>query len=91
MVSQSEEYQRLFGMRGAGALAIYTHHHDHTHLPDGRVQHNDGSVTDSCHPGDGHHHGHDHEQHVHGQNCSCGRDHSRLAPAKATKEGGTHV
>jgi zinc transport system ATP-binding protein len=91
MVSQSEEYQRLFGMRGAGALAIYTHHHDHTHLPDGRVQHNDGSVTDSCHPGDGHHHGHEHDQHVHGPNCSCGHDHSRLAPVKASKEGGTNV
>src|SRR5262249_40132144 len=34
-VSQHPEYQRLFGIRGAGALAIYTHHHDHTHLPDG--------------------------------------------------------
>jgi zinc transport system ATP-binding protein len=96
MVSQSEEYQRLFGMRGAGALAIYTHHHDHTHLPDGRVLHNDGSVTDSCHPGDGHHDGHQHDDHaghdhVHGANCSCGHDHSRLAPVKSAKEDSADV
>ena len=86
MVSQSEEYQRLFGMRGAGALAIYTHHHDHTHLPDGRVLHSDGTVTDSCHPGDGHHHLHDHAD---GATCSCGHDHARLEPAKVTKGGET--
>ncbi|MBL0373126.1 metal ABC transporter ATP-binding protein [Rhizobium sp. KVB221] len=79
MVSQSAEYQRLFGVRGSGALAIYTHHHDHTHLPDGRVLHQDGSVTDSCHPDDGHHHGHDHQ---HGADCSCGHDHSRLVLPK---------
>jgi len=84
MVSQSAEYQRLFGARGAGALAIYTHHHDHTHLPDGRVEHTDGSITEHCHPEDGHHHGeHDH---VHGPNCSCGHDHSRLVMPKAATE-----
>ena len=59
-VSRSADYQRLFG--GAGrSLAVYSHHHDHTHLPDGRVLHGDGSVTDHCHPDDGHHdHDHDH-------------------------------
>jgi len=94
MVSKSEEYQRLFGMRGAGTLAIYTHHHDHTHLPDGRVQHNDGSVTDSCHPGDGHHDQNGNDQnivHQHGPDCSCGHDHSRLAPSKSAKKGGADV
>ncbi len=59
-VVASPEYQKLFGARAAGTLAIYRHHHDHTHLPDGRVQHEDGSVTQHCHPDDGHHHDHDH-------------------------------
>lgn len=70
-VSQSPEYMRLFGAKAAQTLAVYSHHHDHTHLPDGRVQHADGSVTDHCHPDDGHHHhghhdhGHDHHDHAH--------------------------
>ncbi|MGB0682220.1 MAG: ATP-binding cassette domain-containing protein [Magnetovibrionaceae bacterium] len=54
-VAESEEYRKLFGAKAAAALAVYEHHHDHTHLPDGRVQHADGSVTDHCHPEDGHH------------------------------------
>ncbi len=54
-VAESEEYRRLFGDKAAAAIAIYKHKHDHTHLPDGRVQHADGSITDHCHPGDGHH------------------------------------
>jgi zinc transport system ATP-binding protein len=69
IVSQSEEYRKLFGVRGAGALAIYAHHHDHSHLPDGRVLHQDGSVTDHCFPDDGHHHD---------AECGCGHDHPRL-------------
>jgi zinc transport system ATP-binding protein len=66
-VSQSAEYVRLFGSRAAASLAIYSHHHDHAHLPDGRVQHADGSITDHCHSEDGHHdHGsHDHAGHGH--------------------------
>jgi zinc transport system ATP-binding protein len=63
-VSQSQDYQRLFGQAPAG-LAFYDHRHDHTHLPDGRVLHSDGSVTDHCHPGDGHHHDHDDHGHSH--------------------------
>jgi zinc transport system ATP-binding protein len=55
-VATNPEYQRLFGHRAAAGLAVYEHHHDHTHLPDGRVQHLDGTVTDHCHPSDGHHH-----------------------------------
>ncbi|MDO9418650.1 ATP-binding cassette domain-containing protein [Pararhizobium sp.] len=72
-VSQSPEYLKLFGTRAAQTLAVYSHDHDHTHLPDGRVLHNDGSVTDHCHKDDGHHHehteacGHDHN---HGPGCS---------------------
>ncbi len=63
-VTASPEYLRLFGARAVGPLAVYEHRHDHTHLPDGRVLHADGSVTDHCHGGDGHHH-HDHEPHHH--------------------------
>lgn len=55
-VAASREYAELFGARAAGALAVYRHRHDHKHLPDGRVEHADGTVTDHCHPGDGHHH-----------------------------------
>lgn len=55
-VADSPEYQQLFGGRAQTALAIYEHQHDHVHLSDGRVRHSDGSVTDHCHPGDGHHH-----------------------------------
>ncbi len=58
-VVASPEYRRLFGTHAAETLAIYRHRHDHTHLPDGRVLHEDGSVTDHCHADDGHHH-HDH-------------------------------
>ena len=56
LVAQSPEYRNLFGERAAAALAIYQHHHDHAHLADGTVQHPDGSITEHCHPGDGHHH-----------------------------------
>jgi len=59
------EYLRLFGARAAETLAIYRHRHDHTHLADGRVLHADGSVTDHCHPEDGHH-DHDHHDHAGG-------------------------
>ncbi|MCB1444411.1 MAG: ATP-binding cassette domain-containing protein [Rhizobiaceae bacterium] len=81
VVSQSAEYQSLFGARAAGALALYSHRHDHTHLPDGRVLHEDGSVTDHCHPEDGHH------PHVHGPDCGCGHDHARLVRPKSLGEG----
>ncbi|MBB2973831.1 metal ABC transporter ATP-binding protein [Mesorhizobium sp. RMAD-H1] len=63
-VAASPEYARLFGPRARGPLAVYEHHHDHTHLPDGRVRHADGSVTDHCHEHDGHHHTHEHTQAV---------------------------
>ncbi|MEF2071851.1 metal ABC transporter ATP-binding protein [Consotaella aegiceratis] len=36
-VASSPEYARLFGSRVAETLAVYHHHHDHTHLDDGRV------------------------------------------------------
>ncbi len=60
-VAESAEYKQLFGARGAAQLAVYRHQHDHTHLPDGRVRHADGTVTGHCHPDDGHHHEHEHD------------------------------
>ena len=64
-VADSDEYRQLFGARGAPQLAVYQHHHDHTHLEDGRVLHADGSITEHCHPDDGHH---DYEGHDHSHN-----------------------
>ncbi|WP_265515978.1 metal ABC transporter ATP-binding protein [Nitratireductor luteus] len=59
-VAQSAEYQTLFGARGSDTLAIYRHHHDHTHLSDGRIRHADGTVGDAC---DGQHdHGNHHSE-----------------------------
>lgn len=68
VVSESPEYLQLFGPRAARALAVYQHHHDHVHLEDGRTQHADGSITDHCHPDDGHHHAA--HAHVHGADCA---------------------
>lgn len=59
-VASSDAYRHLFGPRAAATHAVYEHSHDHTHLPDGRVRHADGTITDHCHPDDGHHQ--DHEQ-----------------------------
>ena len=39
LVTNSQAFQDLFGARGAEALAIYQHHHDHKHGPDGEVIH----------------------------------------------------
>jgi len=36
-VANSDQFQNLFGVRGAEALAVYKHHHDHKHGPDGEV------------------------------------------------------
>ncbi|MEO1747956.1 MAG: metal ABC transporter ATP-binding protein [Pseudomonadota bacterium] len=60
-VASSPEYKALFGARATSTLAVYEHQHDHVHLPDRRVEHADGSITDHCHPDDGHHHHHDAE------------------------------
>jgi zinc transport system ATP-binding protein len=72
-VALSDEYRQLFGGRAASALAVYQHHHDHTHMADGRVRHGDGSTTDHCHPDDGHHH-HD-EEHLHRHEPKNGQPH----------------
>lgn len=57
-VSESAAFKSLFGERASGALAVYEHHHDHVHLPDGRVRHSDGSIHENCCD---HVHGHDHQ------------------------------
>lgn len=59
-VAASPQYRELFGARAEAVLAVYEHRHDHEHLPGNRVRHLDGTVTDHCHPDDGHHHGHGH-------------------------------
>lgn len=45
-VASSAEYRALFGARATTGLAIYEHNHDHEHLPDGRIRHRDGTVSD---------------------------------------------
>lgn len=66
-VARSPEYLSLFGARAASALAVYQHHHDHTHLPDGRVQEADGRIIDAHeHVHEQGHEGHDHGGHSHG-------------------------
>lgn len=95
-VSQSPEYMRLFGAKAAQTLAVYSHDHDHTHLPDGRVLHADGSVTDHCHPDDGHHdhHGHDHDHHGHNHHGHDhhhdGHDHHDVPPAATSVKDREH-
>ena len=83
-VASSEAYRQLFGARADATLAVYEHHHDHTHLADGRVMHADGSITTHCHPDDGHHH-HDHDRHDHH-----GHDHG-AGGAAASPAGGRHA
>lgn len=89
-VASSPEYMRLFGGMAGGTLAVYSHSHDHTHLPDGRVLHQDGSVTDHCHPQDGHH-GHDHASHDHGPHDHDGPAHVQAAmPSASATKGREH-
>ncbi len=105
-VSRSPEYMRLFGATAGRTLAVYSHDHDHTHLPDGRVRHGDGTITDHCHPDDGHHHvhdhGHRHDHHHHGDDHAHDDHHhpagehgtetlSTAAPGASTKKGQGHV
>ena len=66
-VAESSEYKHLFGERAVGSLAVYQHQHDHQHLPDGTVLHADGSITEHCHPDDGHHHTAHDDSHDHGK------------------------
>lgn len=67
-VAASPEYLKLFGSRAAETLAVYRHQHDHTHLPDGRVQRADGVIL-----GNGHAHG-DQEPRDHSQEMPVQRE-----------------
>lgn len=69
-VAASPEYIQLFGSRAAETLAVYRHQHDHTHLPDGRIQRADGVIL-----GDGH---------AHGDHTQC--DHSQKVPLETEPE-----
>ncbi len=60
-VATSPEYNQLFGPRAAEAFAVYRHHHDHAHLPDGRVVPVPTAAADAC----GHDHDHAGEAHRH--------------------------
>ena len=44
-VAEAPEYLRLFGPRAAATVAIYRHHHDHTHDLQGDVVQADGCTT----------------------------------------------
>ncbi len=48
-VIETKQYRDLFGDRANNILAVYEHNHDHQHLPDGRVLHEDGTITKTCH------------------------------------------
>ncbi len=72
-VASSAEYKSLFGARATSGLAIYEHSHDHEHLPDGRVRHNDGTITDHCPPAaESHSHGDEHQTKEHGSDTNAG-------------------
>ena len=61
-VAATDEYRTLFGHRGASALAIYHHEHDHAHDTCGNVVDLGGAVAgdaDAC----GHAHSHTHGSH----------------------------
>lgn len=46
-VASSDEYQALFANRDTNAIALYRHHHDHSHHADGSIcnKHNCGGVS----------------------------------------------
>ncbi|WP_038012781.1 ATP-binding cassette domain-containing protein [Terasakiella pusilla] len=67
-VANSPKYRELFGAQAAASFALYQHNHDHTHLVDGRVLHEDGTITDHCHHEDGHHHEHHDDESATGGN-----------------------
>ncbi len=70
-VSRDPEFLRMFGPTGAGTLAVYTHHHDHEHAPDGHVvhEHANKQVHEHAHKNahdHKHDHHHDHKDCTHG-------------------------
>ena len=60
-VAEAPEYLQLFGPRAAGTVAIYRHHHDHTHDLHGEVVESENCSCGDDHAHDhGDSHGHDH-------------------------------
>ncbi|MEO0547500.1 MAG: metal ABC transporter ATP-binding protein [Pseudomonadota bacterium] len=51
-VVSTPAYQSLFGSRAQETLAVYQHHHDHTHLPDGSIAHGEHDHAGHDHNGD---------------------------------------
>ena len=48
-VAESPEFKSLFGLRGESNLALYTHDHDHKHMPDGQIEHIHPTKKESGH------------------------------------------
>ncbi len=48
-VASSDEFKSLFGERTASGLALYKHHHDHEHMPDGRFVETSPGPNDLSH------------------------------------------
>jgi zinc transport system ATP-binding protein len=59
-VGQHRAFLELFGAAAAKTLAIYPHHHDHVHAPDGTIE--SGNTPHIHGPGCNHH---DHANHLH--------------------------
>ncbi|WP_420814480.1 zinc ABC transporter ATP-binding protein ZnuC [Notoacmeibacter marinus] len=73
-VSEMPAYRTLFGGEAPSGLAVYRHQHDHRHLPDGRVLHSDGTVTQTCDTHECSHHHHDHDcAHHHADDQQAGK------------------
>lgn len=67
-VAADPEYRRLFGPRAVEALAVYRHHHDHAHGPDGEIipLAGNGEASPDLAPG---------RAHSHGDGAVCHHDH----------------
>jgi zinc transport system ATP-binding protein len=55
LVAKDPAFLNLFGKRLAEQLALYSHHHDHSHLPSGEID--DHGAHHGAHHGEDHHHG----------------------------------
>ncbi|MGE0734611.1 MAG: ATP-binding cassette domain-containing protein [Alphaproteobacteria bacterium] len=76
-VSRDPAYLALFGPQTAAALAVYTHHHDHSHAADGAPIRGDSDGTHEPHDHSTHDHAHD--DHGHHDHANRGHAHPRQA------------
>ncbi|SJZ88066.1 metal ABC transporter ATP-binding protein [Consotaella salsifontis] len=75
-VASSERYWQLFGHRSSPALALYRHHHDHTHGDDGSVTALPDAASDApCGCDAVHHREHEHRD-AHGDHEERARGHA---------------